>query len=109
MKKEPPGNLKLVDKSLWLDIVFKSKLSHRQKLICSIIEKTCGYDRRDQCYFSDISDYDISRRIHDKPELVKDEIDELVANGWLWYTGINRGSKRIYALSFDTIAKSLYK
>lgn len=109
MKREPPGNLRFVDRSKWLDLVFKSKLDAEQKLVASVLKHTCGYSRRDSCYLTDVSDYDISRRIGDRPEAVQPLVDVMIANGWLWDTGIRRGSKKIYALTIDLLAKELYK
>lgn len=102
--KQPPGYLQPVySANEWLSLIYKTDLTPLQKLVATVISRTCNYSTRCVMQLSDISYYSISRIIKANSEEVKVIIDELLALGWLHDTGLTSGARKKYGLTFSLI------
>jgi len=96
-----PDDLETVySRHKWRDLVFRSDLSMTTKVVASVIESTCTYQRKVQMQLSAISAYSISRIIKVSPPEVQQHLDLLFENGWLFDTGFGSGAKKVYGLTF---------
>lgn len=93
----------LYSRAQWLDLVYRSDLSMTTKVVASVIERTCNYTSKHKMQLSAISAYSISRIIKTNPEEVKQHLELLFNNGWLFDTQLGTGAKKVYGLTFSLI------
>ena len=99
-----PGYLQILySSSQWLDLVYKSDLPVLAKLVAAVVEKSSMYQSKHKMQLSTISDYSISRIIKTNQEEVRQQLNLLFENGWLFDTGMARGARKVYALTFSVI------
>ncbi len=99
-----PGHLKAITNSdVWLDYIFKSRLSSDHKLVAVVVMRTCVYNRQKAIQQSLLSNYTISRIVQKNSEQVQSILDNLVELGWLYDTGYRAGAKKIFVLTFSKI------
>jgi hypothetical protein len=88
---------------MWLDLLFKTELSAEHKLVGVAISRTCAYNRRESKQLSEITPYSISRIIKEPSDKVSEIITELENLGWIFDTGVHKGARRVFALSFSLL------
>ena len=99
-----PGYLDtLTSRNQWLDLVYRSDLDSTTKLVASVVERSCQYQRKHKMQLSSISAYSISRIIGESQTEVQQRLDTLFDNGWLFDTGLARGAKKVFALTFSVL------
>ena len=88
---------------MWLDLLFKAELSAEHKLVGVVISRSCAYNRRESKQLSEITPYSISRILKVPSTRVGEIIIDLEKLGWLFDTGIHKGARRVFALSFSLL------
>lgn len=100
--EDMPGNLKLMYKTNeWLDLVFKSDLEPIVKLVAVVISKTFVYNKTRKMYLSNISTYSISRIVKTSQDEVRECLEVLFNNGWLYDTGQRSGARMMFTPTFS--------
>lgn len=104
VEDELPGGLQAIYReSVWLDYLFKSRLSAEHKLIGVVISRSAVYNSKKALQLTLISKYSISRIVNLNQDEVQSHIDDLIRLGYLYDTGQRAGAKMIFALTFSLI------
>ena len=102
--RELPGHLQPVyQKTKWLDLVMKSDLPDKHKLVAMVLYQSTTYNRQHQLALSIVSNYSISRYIKTNSEEAERIRDDLESLGWIFNTGLKYGAKFVHALTFSLV------
>jgi hypothetical protein len=100
-----PGRLEPVYSfTKWLDLVYKSDLDDRTKLVATVMARCSAYSRKDKVTYSTVSNYSVSRILKVNSSEAALEIAELVRLGWIWPEGV-----KSYILTFSKIPVEMRK
>lgn len=93
----------------WLDLVLKSDLDMTTKVVAVVVARSAQYNTKAQLQLTNISDYSIGRIIKANKSEVQEKLDILFENGWLHDTGVARGARKVYALTFSLLPNEMRK